>query len=176
MRSPVAQWAARAVVRRARVIQPCAPCIKRGTLGARRVSLAAMRSRFRKRSFSRSGRFATVALIAVSAASAAAPAAARPSASAAAACNITGKQENQGPTYLTSLRVSGGASCATGLRVVGAYYRCRVHAGGAKGYCHGSVLGFQCSEKRTGISIQFDSRVTCARGRERVYHTYVQDT
>jgi hypothetical protein len=122
------------------------------------------------------GRALTVALLAVSGAWAAAPAIARPPASVAGACNISGKQENQGPTYLTSLSVSGGASCATGLSVVRAYYRCRVHAGGAKGYCRSSVLGYRCSERRMGISIQFDSSVTCTRGRLRVYHTYTQDT
>ena len=135
-----------------------------------------MGPRLGKRLFSQAGRFAAVALLTASAASAAAPATGRPLASVAAACNITGKQENQGPTYLTSLSVSGGASCATGLSVVRAYYRCRVHAGGVKGYCHSSVLGFRCSEKRTGISIQFDARVTCTRGHQRVYHTYTQDT
>jgi hypothetical protein len=170
-------------VRRQRCLQTSAgdtalraPWIDQRTLGACRIWLAAMGPRSRKRLFSRAGRFATGALLAVSAASAAAPATARPLASTAAACSITGKQENQGPTYLTSLSVSGGANCATGLSVVRAYYRCRVHAGGVKGYCHSSVLGFRCSEKRTGISIQFDSRVTCARGRQRVYHTYTQDT
>jgi hypothetical protein len=101
---------------------------------------------------------------------------ARPPASAAGTCNISGKQQNQGPTYLTSLSVSGGASCATGLSVVRAYYRCRVHSGGAKGYCRSSVFGYRCSERRMGISIQFDSRVTCTRGRLRIYHTYTQDT
>jgi hypothetical protein len=126
--------------------------------------------------FSRAGQVLTVALLAVSGAWAVAPAMARAPASAAGACNISGKQENQGPTYLTSLSVSGGASCATGLSVVRAYYRCRVHAGGVKGYCRSSVLGYRCSEKRMGISIQFDSSVTCTRGRLRVYHTYTQDT
>lgn len=155
---------------------PCALWIDHGTLGPRRICLAAVGPRFGKRLFSRAGRFATITLLAMSAVSAAAPATARPLASAAATCNITGKQENQGPTYLTSLSVGGGASCATGLSVVRAYYRCRVHAGGVKGYCHSSVLGFRCSETRRGISIQFDSRVTCKRGQQRVYHTYTQDT
>jgi hypothetical protein len=96
-------------------------------------------------------------------------------ASSAGSCNITGKQRNQGPTYLTSLSVSG-VSCSTGLSVVRAYYACRLHSGGVKGYCHSRVLGFRCSEKRVGIPIQFDSKVTCARGTARVYHTYTQDT
>jgi len=126
--------------------------------------------------FSRAGRVLTVVLLALSAAWAAAPAMARPTASAAGACNISGKQQNQGPTYLTSLSVSGGASCATGLSVVRAYYRCRLHTGGVKGYCRSSVLGYRCSERRMGISIQFDSSVTCTRGRLRIYHTYTQDT
>ena len=117
-----------------------------------------------------------VALLGAIAAANVPAAAAGPQAVAAGACNISGKQLHEGPTYLTSLRVSGGANCGTGLNVVRAYYRCRVHSGGLKGYCHSQVLGFGCSEKRTGISIQFDSSVTCSKGRQRVYHTYTQNT
>ncbi len=119
---------------------------------------------------------AVVALLAGMSGVNAAAEAAGPRALAAGACNIAGKQLNQGPTYLTSLSVSGGASCATGLRVVRAYYRCRLHTGGLKGYCRSRVLGFRCSEKRVGIAIQFDSKVTCTNGHQRVYHTYTQNT
>lgn len=125
---------------------------------------------------SRASVIAAVAVLAGMAGVNVAAEAARPQARAAGVCNIAGKQLNQGPTYLTSLSVSGGASCATGLGVVRAYYRCRLHTGGLKGYCRSQVLGFRCSEKRTGISIQFDSRVTCTKGRQRVYHTYTQNT
>jgi hypothetical protein len=100
---------------------------------------------------------------------------ASPTARPSANCNINGKQRDSGPTYLTSLSVSG-TGCATGLRVVRAYYACRVASGGVKGYCHKPVLGFRCSERRQGISIQFDSSVTCVKGQARVLHTYTQDT
>lgn len=80
-----------------------------------------------------------------------------------------------GPTYVTSLSVTG-VSCATGKQVVRAYYKCRVRSGGVKGYCHSKVLGYACSEKRSGISVQFDAKVNCVNGSRRVYHTYTQNT
>lgn len=100
---------------------------------------------------------------------------ARPVASAAKACGIRGVQRSLGPSYVTSLSVRG-TSCATGKRVVRAYYRCRVRSGGVRGRCHRRVLGFRCSERRAGIPIQFDATVTCRRGRARVYHAYTQNT
>ena len=100
-----------------------------------------------------------------------------PVAHASATCHLSNHDQRGGlgPSYVTSLSVSG-TSCSTGVKVVRAYYQCRVRAGGVKGYCHSSVLGFHCTEHRTGISIQFDAKVSCASGHRRVYHTYVQDT
>ena len=94
-----------------------------------------------------------------------------------ATCHLSNHDQRGGlgPTYVTSLKVSG-TSCSEGVRVVKAYYRCRVHNGGTKGTCHSSVLGFHCSEHRSGISIQFDGQVSCSSGHRHVYHTYVQDT
>jgi len=91
-------------------------------------------------------------------------------------CKLTAAQElHSGPSYLTSVAVSG-TSCSEGIALAKAYYRCRVRAGGAAGHCRGTVLGFRCTESRTGIKIQFDGIVTCTRGRARVLHKYVQDT
>ena len=99
------------------------------------------------------------------------------SAGASATCRLSNHDQRGGlgPSYVTSLSVSA-TSCSTGVAVVKAYYRCRVRSGGVKGRCHSSVLGFHCSEQRTGISVQFDAKVTCSSGHRRVYHTYVQDT
>jgi hypothetical protein len=108
---------------------------------------------------------------------AAGPAAASPAAhTAATKCGFHGlEQEHLGPSYLTSLTVSG-VSCSTGKKLVRAYYRCRIHEGGVHGHCKRTVMGFHCSEHRTGISIQFNARVKCTRGRAQVIHTYTQDT
>jgi hypothetical protein len=97
------------------------------------------------------------------------------SASAATRCSLSGKERRLGPTYTTSLAVTG-VSCATGERLVRAYYRCRVRNGGRKGRCRTRVLGFRCTETRESISTQFDARVTCRRGDDRVRHDYTQFT
>jgi hypothetical protein len=100
----------------------------------------------------------------------------QPSARTAARCAFKGlEQEHLGPSYLTSLSATG-VSCAAAKRLAAAYYRCRVRAGGVSGHCHSSVLGFSCSERRNGISIQFFATVTCTSGHRRVVQTYVQNT
>jgi hypothetical protein len=105
------------------------------------------------------------------------PAAAAAPATPAAAltnCRLTTAQElHSGPSYLTSVAVSG-TSCNEGVALAKAYYRCRVRAGGPAGRCRSTVLGFRCTETRTGIKIQYDGIVTCTRAR--VLHKYVQDT
>jgi len=91
-------------------------------------------------------------------------------------CSLGSQGRKLGPTYVTSLTVSGGATCSTGIKVVKAYYKCRVKAGGVKGRCASKVDGFSCTEKRTSIPIQFDATVTCSKGKERVVHQYEQNT
>ncbi|HEU4658392.1 MAG TPA: hypothetical protein VFR97_12740 [Capillimicrobium sp.] len=113
---------------------------------------------------------ATVALPSLPAASADTPIA-----SAAGACKV-GDGRGLGPTYVTSLRVSG-TSCATGKKVVRAYYQCRVRNGGKRGRCTSKVLGFRCSERRgSSIPTQFDAKVTCRKGGATVKHAYTQFT
>jgi hypothetical protein len=107
---------------------------------------------------------------------AAGSASSHPGASASATCNISGKERHLGPTYVTSLRVKG-VGCRTGERVVKGYYKCRVKSGGRRGRCHSKVSGFRCREKRIqAIKTEFDARVTCKRGRSRVWHNYTQFT
>jgi hypothetical protein len=38
------------------------------------------------------------------------------------------------------------------------------------------VLGYSCSEKRTSIPTEINSRVTCKKGQRRVIYTYQQNT
>ena len=102
--------------------------------------------------------------------------AAQPVAAAASSCNISGKEESLGPTYVTYIGVSGGASCKQAERLVRAFYKCRVKHGGVAGHCSG-VEGFHCTEDRYAtIAVQYDSHVSCTRGRERIRHDYTQFT
>ena len=99
-----------------------------------------------------------------------------PHASAAGSCSLAGKERKLGPTYTTALKVTG-VSCRAGKKLVKAYYRCRVENGGADGRCVKRVRGFSCTEKRVNvIPTQFDARVTCAKGSNRVKHDYTQYT
>lgn len=97
-----------------------------------------------------------------------------PASASASSCKL-GSGQGLGPSYVTSLTVSG-TSCTSGKRLVRAYYRCRKAAGGVKGRCTKPVLGYRCRETRHGIAIQFDARVTCTAGKRKVVHTYTQNT
>ena len=99
-----------------------------------------------------------------------------PTTSSAATCTVSKRPRALGPTYTTKLTVTG-TSCATGKRLVRAYYRCRVASGGADGRCRKRVLGYSCRERRTNvISTQFDAAVTCRSGSRRIAHRYTQFT
>jgi hypothetical protein len=94
----------------------------------------------------------------------------------AGGCSIPTGGEHLGPTYLTSLSVSG-TSCSVGLAVVRGYHSCQVRHGGAKGYCTSSVSGFRCSERRgPSIATEFYSSVSCRAGSRRVSYKYTQFT
>ncbi len=80
-----------------------------------------------------------------------------------------------GVGYFTSLRVTG-VGCATGRKLVVAYYHCRLAHGGKAGRCPGGVMHYRCTEKRNTIPTEIDARVTCRRGSRRIVHTYQQDT
>jgi hypothetical protein len=119
---------------------------------------------------------AVVGVLSVPAVPSASGSAARPVAAAASTCKISGKEESLGPTYVTSVGVSGGASCRQAERLVRAFYRCRIKQGGVAGHCSG-VEGFRCTENRYAkIAVQYDSHVLCTHGRERIRHDYTQFT
>ena len=80
-----------------------------------------------------------------------------------------------GVGYFTSLKVTG-VGCATGRKLVVAYYHCRLQHGGRAGRCPGGVMHYRCTEKRNTIPTEIDARVTCTHGARRIVHTYQQDT
>ncbi len=107
-----------------------------------------------------------------------------PASAQAASCSLSADEEYHRagkslPTYTRSLKVSGGATCATGHKLIKSYYKCRVASPspGKKGRCTTKVLGFSCSERRSNvIKTQFDATVTCRKGRQRVVTEYTQFT
>ena len=120
--------------------------------------------------------FAVLMVLGTSALAAATAAGSAPSAHAAKTCSLTVREQRHlGPSYVTSLRVSH-TGCSTGKAVVKAYYTCRIDNGGKRGHCDHKVLGYKCSERRSGIRVQFDATVNCWRGSRHVLHTYTQNT
>ena len=112
---------------------------------------------------------ATIALLAVPSTAMASS----PSASISKSCGVSKKPRALGPTYTLGLSVKG-TSCSNGRGFVKSYYKCR---GGGKGKCRRKVSGYSCSEKRSNvIRTQFDARVSCKKGGNRITHKYTQFT
>lgn len=101
---------------------------------------------------------------------------AAPTATLASGCSIPHQGEHLGPTYLTSLSVSG-TSCSTGLAIVRGYHACQLKHGGVKARCSSAVSEFHCTEKRgPSIPTEFFSSVSCQSGSKRVNYKYSQFT
>jgi hypothetical protein len=96
-------------------------------------------------------------------------------AQAAGSCHLSSsEQRHMGASYVTSLNVTH-TGCTTGKKVVRDFNSCRHRHGGARGHC-GGVDGYKCSERRSGIKVQYDSDTNCWRSSRHVRFTYVQNT
>ena len=94
-------------------------------------------------------------------------------ASPAAAATCGGLPKYPGQGYFTSLKAFH-ISCSGAKAVMKGHYRCRTKRG-IKGKC-ARFKGWRCTEKRVTISTEYNSRVTCKKGRRKVVYTYNQDT
>jgi hypothetical protein len=95
------------------------------------------------------------------------------------ACDISGKQQDLGASYVTSLKVQG-VSCTKGEKVIAAYHRCRHQHGGPAGNCSDTVVGFKCKDgKRTGVpDVQYNATAKCRKASDsakRIKSTYTQN-
>jgi hypothetical protein len=95
-------------------------------------------------------------------------------------CDISGKQQQLGASYVTSLKVQG-VSCTKGEKVIRAYHRCRHQSGGAAGTCGSTLLGFKCKDgARTGVpNVQYNATAKChkvSNPSKRVKSSYTQNT
>lgn len=101
-------------------------------------------------------------------------------ASSFSACDISGRQQNLGASYVTALKVQG-VSCTKGEKVIKAYHRCRHQSGGPAGNCSDTLLGFKCKDgKRIGVpNVQYNATAKChkvSNSAKRVKSSYTQNT
>ena len=98
------------------------------------------------------------------------------SSAALTSCDISGKQQNLGASYVTSIEV-GQVSCAQAEKVVVAYHRCRLQNGGAGGTCKTAVEGFDCTEgsRQSVPGVQYNATVDCHKGDAEIKSTYTQN-
>jgi hypothetical protein len=91
-------------------------------------------------------------------------------------CNIDGKQQDLGASYVTSIEVSG-VACPKAEQVVKAYHGCRQKNGGAEGTCDTPVLGFTCTEEKgeSAPGIQFNATAECTSGDAKISSSYTQN-
>jgi hypothetical protein len=95
------------------------------------------------------------------------------------ACNIDGKQQSLGTSYVTSLKVAG-VSCTKAERVIKAYHQCRHENGGDEGTCPGKVLGFACKDggRQAVPGVQYNATAKCRKSsnaNKRIKSRYTQN-
>jgi hypothetical protein len=98
------------------------------------------------------------------------------SAAALSSCDINGRQQNLGASYVTSIEVAK-VSCSQAERVVVAYHHCRLANGGAGGTCKTAVVGFTCTEgsRQSVPGVQFNATADCHKGDSEIKSTYTQN-
>jgi hypothetical protein len=91
-------------------------------------------------------------------------------------CNINGKQQNLGASYVTSIQVAK-VGCGQAEKVVVAYHHCRLANGGAGGTCTTAVEGFNCTEgpRQSVPGVQFNASADCRKGDAEIKSTYTQN-
>ncbi len=91
-------------------------------------------------------------------------------------CDINGKQQDLGASYVTSIEVAT-VSCGQAEKVVAAYHQCRQSNGGAGGTCDSAVMGFTCTEgsRQSVPGVQFNATADCRKGDAEIKSTYTQN-
>jgi hypothetical protein len=98
------------------------------------------------------------------------------STTALSTCNINGRQQSLGASYVTSIQVSG-VSCTQAEKAIIAYHRCRLANGGAGGTCKSPVQGFTCTEgaRQSVPGVQYNATVDCRKGNAEIKSSYTQN-
>ena len=97
-------------------------------------------------------------------------------AAALSSCDINGRQQDLGASYVTSIDVAG-VSCGQAERVVLGYHHCRLANGGAGGTCKTAVEGFACTEgaRQSVPGVQYNATADCRKGDAEIKSTYTQN-
>jgi hypothetical protein len=95
---------------------------------------------------------------------------------ALSSCDINGKQQNLGASYVTTIEVSK-VSCSQAEKVITAYHACRRQNGGAGGTCETPVMSFNCTEgpRQSVPGVQFNATVDCRSGVAEIKSDYTQN-
>jgi hypothetical protein len=98
------------------------------------------------------------------------------SAASLTSCDINGKQQDLGASYVTSIEVAT-VSCGQAEKVVAAYHQCRLSNGGAGGTCTSAVMGFTCTEggRQSVPGVQYNATADCRKGDSEIKSTYTQN-
>ncbi len=98
------------------------------------------------------------------------------STAALSSCDIDGKQQDLGASYVTSIDVAG-VSCGQAEKVVATYHHCRIAAGGAGGTCKTPAEGFTCTEgaRQSVPGVQYNATADCRKGDAEIKSTYTQN-
>jgi hypothetical protein len=91
-------------------------------------------------------------------------------------CNISGRQQNLGASYVTTIQVAK-VSCEQAEKVVAAYHACRNKNGGPGGTCEAAVVGFTCTEapRQEVPGVQFNAVADCHKGDAEIKSSYTQN-
>jgi hypothetical protein len=91
-------------------------------------------------------------------------------------CDINGKQQDLGASYVTTIDVEK-VSCSHAEKVVMAYHQCRAENGGAGGTCDAPVQGFTCTEgpRQEVPGVQFNATADCRKGDAEIKSSYTQN-
>jgi hypothetical protein len=97
-------------------------------------------------------------------------------AAALTSCDINGRQQDLGASYVTSIEVAK-VDCGEAEKVVVDYNRCRLQNGGAGGTCETAVQGFECTEgaRQSVPGVQFNATADCRKGDAEIKSTYTQN-
>jgi hypothetical protein len=91
-------------------------------------------------------------------------------------CDISGRQQNLGASYVTTIQVAK-VSCGQAEQVVVAYHACRNDNGGPGGTCDSPVRGFNCTEgqRQEVPGVQFNATADCKKGDAEISSSYTQN-
>jgi hypothetical protein len=98
------------------------------------------------------------------------------STAALSTCDINGRQQSLGASYVTSIQVAG-VDCGQAEEVVIGYHHCRRQNGGVGGTCKSEVAGFRCTEgsRQSVPGVQYNATVDCHKGGAEIKSSYTQN-